>query len=191
MNEKFEISLTDEQVQLTFQAIDELRRDGFLVKDATQKTDNFLVLTPEGKTLVEKQEDPDVHGIRLEQIVVDKELLKGSLEPFNDGNYEQAIFLAYKHIEERVRSYAKADAKDIGVHLITLALHPKDGKLIVPTCKLPAEQEGVYNLFKGAVEFFKNPSSHRTVNYEDRSVALEILAFGDLLLGILATSKVK
>jgi uncharacterized protein (TIGR02391 family) len=189
INRYFKISLTNDEKQICLQAVEELRTGGFLVKDATQMSDAFLVLTSEGKDLVEKQRDPDVHGIRLEQVVSDKELLSQCLAPFDDGNYEAAIFQAYKHIEERVRRAAEATEKDIGVDLITKALHPQNGKLLLAGCKLPAEQEGAYNLFKGAIQFFKNPSSHRTVNYENRNIAIEIIVLAELLLGILSTSQ--
>jgi uncharacterized protein (TIGR02391 family) len=81
--------------------------------------------------------------------------------------------------------------KDYGISLITKALHPDKGVLSIPQCKLPAEQEGVYNLFKGAIAFFKNSSSHRTINYEDPLIAIEIIAFADLLLKILSTAQAK
>jgi len=51
------------------------------------------------------------------------------------------------------------------------------------------EQEGVYNLFKGAIAFFKNPSSHRTINYDNKLVAIEIIALAELLLQILSTAQ--
>lgn len=189
INQYFKVSLTKDEIQLCLQGVEELRTSGFLVKDATQRSDVFLVLTPEGKELVEKQRDPEVQGIRLEQVVSDKELLSQCFTAFNDGNNEAAIFQAYKHVEERVRRAAEAAEKDIGVDLITKALHPQNGKLILPGCKVPAEQEGAYNLFKGAIQFFKNPSSHRTVNYENRNVAIEIIVLAELLLEILSTSQ--
>ena len=79
-------------------------------------------------------------------------------------------------------------ADDYGVVLITKALHPDSGKLKIPTCRLSQEQDGVYNLFKGSIAFFKNPSSHRTVNYNDRMITMKIIALSELLLQILSTA---
>jgi hypothetical protein len=61
--------------------------------------------------------------------------------------------------------------------------------VLTPEGKVPAEQEGAYNLFKGAIQFFKNPSSHRKVNYENRNVAIETIVLAELLPGILSTSQ--
>src|SRR6058998_4278126 len=85
INQYFQVSLTPEQEQLALQEVEELRRDGFLVKDATQRNDNFLAFTHEGKDLVEKQTNPDAHGLRLEQIIRDKNLLAQTRELFNDA----------------------------------------------------------------------------------------------------------
>lgn len=123
--------------------------------------------------------------------MTDKELLHKCLNPFNDGDYETAIFSAYKFVEEKVRTISGASLGDIGVDLMTKALHPERGRLLINTCKLPAEQEGVYNLFKGSIAFFKNPSSHRTVNYEDKIVTIQIISFADLLLKILSLASRK
>lgn len=82
-------------------------------------------------------------------------------------------------------------SSDYGVSLITKALHPDKGVLSIPQCKLPSEQEGVYNLFKGAIAFFKNPSSHRSINYEDPLTAIEIIAFAERLLKLLSTAQTK
>ena len=71
------------------------------------------------------------------------------------------------------------------------AFNPTSGKLVVPTCAVSAEQEGVQSLFRGAISFFKNPSSHRTVDYNDRQVAIQIIAFAELLLDILSKAELR
>lgn len=191
INEYYDILLSEEEMMLTYEAVEELQNDGYLMKDPSQRDPGFLMFTTKGKELVAKQKDPEVHGFRLEELITDKELLHKCLNPFNDGDYEPAIFSAYKFVEEKVRIVSGASLADIGVELMTKALHPERGKLSIKTCKLPAEQEGVYNLFKGSIAFFKNPSSHRTVNYDDRIVTIQIISFADLLLKILSLASRK
>jgi len=189
MNEYWELKMTKEDIQRAYEAIQELKTSGLIVKDATQREEVFQVLTPKGVEFVEKQKDPDVHGLQLEAIIKNPQLLKKCLGAFNDDNYENAIFLAYKLVEETVRNKAELDSSYFGAKLINTALHPDKGKLMIPSCELQHEQEGIYNMFKGAIAFFKNPSSHRTVCYDDRLLTIKIIALADLLLQILSTAQ--
>jgi len=191
INKYYKYTLSDKEVQLTLEAVQELQNSGYLVGDSSQRDDNWLTLTEKGLNLVKSQKEPEIFGVRLEEVVLDQQLLEKCVSLFNDGDYETAIFAAFKHVEERVRTTAEADASDVGVNLMTLALHPQNGKLVIPKCQQPAEQEGVYNLFKGAIQFFKNPSSHRSVDYEKRMETIKIIAFGDLLLEILSSAELK
>jgi len=40
-------------------------------------------------------------------------------------------------------------------------------------------------LFRGAIGTFKNPSSHRAVNYDDPVLAAEVVLLADLLMRLL------
>jgi uncharacterized protein (TIGR02391 family) len=189
MNQYWNMKMTQEDMKKTYEAIQELKTSGFIVKDPTQASDNFQVLTAKGKEIVEKQKDPDIHGLQLEQIIRNPTLLERCLDSFKDDRYEDAIFSAFKLVEEEVRNKAGLGPSDIGEQLMTKSLHHNTGKLTIPSCKLPHEQEGVYNLFKGAIALFKNPSSHRTVDYDDRLAVIQIIAFADLLLKIISTAQ--
>lgn len=191
MNKYYGIKMSREEIQLTMEAIQELEVSGLIVKDATQPSDVFQLLTAKGKEIVERRRDPEIYDLQLEQIIKNDKLLSKCLNNFNDDDFETAIFSAYKLVEEEVRTKAMLEADDLGVVLMTKALHPDNGKLKIPACQLHQEQEGVYNLFKGSIAFFKNPSSHRTVNYDDRLIALKIITLAELLLQILSTAEMR
>ena len=191
MNEYFKMDMTSQEIQLAHEAIQELKNSGLIVQDSTQHDNGFQILTTKGKEIVEKQQDPDIYALRLEEVIKNQDLLFQCLGPFNDGDYEHAVFKAFKFVEEAVRTIAGLSAADIGVDLMSKAFSPSGGRLIIPACALSAEQEGVHSLFRGAIAFFKNPSSHRTVNYENRLVAIQTIVVAELLLSILSTAQLK
>jgi len=191
INEYFKIKMNEEEIQLAQEAIQDLKTSGIIVKDATQHGEVFQVLTQKGKSLVEKSHDPDVHALRLEEVLRNRGLLGVSLDSFNEGDYEIAIFKAFRFVEEQVRAKSGLNAGDIGVDLMTKAFNPAKGILVVPTCAVPAEQEGIMSLFRGAISEFKNPSSHRTVDYNNRIVAIQIIAFAEILLDILSKATLR
>jgi uncharacterized protein (TIGR02391 family) len=99
------------------------------------------------------------------------------------GEYELAAFAAMREVEIRVRELAGASAGDIGVPLMTKAFK-EGGPLRDPSAE-GGEQVAMMALFQGAIGVFKNPTSHRQVDYADPTIASEVVLFADLLLRML------
>lgn len=95
------------------------------------------------------------------------------------GEYEAAAFLVMREVEIRVRDLAGASRGDLGVALMKEAFKP-GGALANPELE-PGEQQATMALFWGAIGVFKNPSSHRQVDFDDPTLASEIILFADLL----------
>lgn len=107
---------------------------------------------------------------------------------FLQGDYEEAVFASFRAVEEQVREQAEMAAGDLGVKLMRLAFRSDGGPLADPAAEA-GEQEAISSLFAGAIGTFKNPSSHRTVNYDDPALAAEAVLLADLLLRILELRK--
>ena len=89
-----------------------------------------------------------------------------------------------KEVEVRVRELAKASPSLLGVKLMQQAFSIERGVLTDPEAD-SGEQVAMMELFKGAIGLFKNPTSHRPVDYDDPTLASEVILFADLLLRLL------
>ena len=119
-------------------------------------------------------------------------LPKASLHPviaervwssFVRGEYDTAVFQAFKEVEVATRSAGSFAATDIGIDLVGKAFNINSGPLA--DMSLPeAERRAMLNLFVGAVGLFKNPGSHRHVALTDANEAAEMIGFASLLMRI-------
>jgi len=91
-----------------------------------------------------------------------------------------------REVEIRVRELSDSEPRDIGVALMRQAFRPEVGPLTDQNAE-KGEQEALSALFAGAIGVFKNPVSHRQVDYEDPTLASEVVLVADLLLRILDT----
>jgi uncharacterized protein (TIGR02391 family) len=103
---------------------------------------------------------------------------------FRSGNAELAVFAAMRQVEVRLRSSAGAGNDVIGVPLARQAFRPDGGPLTDERLER-GEQEAIGHLFAGALGAFKNPTSHRVVDFDDPAVAADIVLLADLLLRLL------
>jgi uncharacterized protein (TIGR02391 family) len=95
---------------------------------------------------------------------------------FSRGDYEQAVFQAFKQVEVRVREAAGLPPEVVGTDLMRRAFETQAGKLTVQA-EPKAERESLAHLFAGAIGRYKNPVSHRDIPAEAReTVALLLLA---------------
>ena len=101
------------------------------------------------------------------------------------GEYELAVFAAMKAVEVRVREMAGLSNSLVGTKLMQVAFGPSEGGQLVDVDAEAGEQVATMELFKGAMGVFKNPSSHRPVDYTDATEAAEIVLLADLLMRIL------
>ena len=159
-----------------------LRGRAFIARTPGQTTDAAIFVTPRGRQAL-------TQGLATVRAV---EHLEAGLHPtleqrvrrqFLLGEYEQAVFVAMKAVEVRVRSLAGFGNDMIGVPLMTKAFR-EGGPLTDPEA-VPGEQVGTMNLFQGAYAVLRNPAGHREVNYDDVTEAAEAVATASLLMRIL------
>jgi uncharacterized protein (TIGR02391 family) len=87
------------------------------------------------------------------------------------GEYEQAIFVAMKAVEVRVRELAQLGDDFFGVDLMTRAFGPTGA--LTDQRAVKGEKEGTRSLFVGAYAVLRKPTGHRDVDYDDIAEAAE------------------
>lgn len=100
------------------------------------------------------------------------------------GDFADAVFIAFRTVEEQVRLAGGYADADIGVPLMRKAFDPANGPLAEQT-QPQAEREALAHLFAGAIGSYKNPHSHRTVTITDHLEAQEMVMLASHLLRII------
>jgi uncharacterized protein (TIGR02391 family) len=165
-----------------------LEREGLIIPHFDETGRDWCLISRRGKRLETRT---DLEDYRKSQILPKEQLhsviaLK-TWSAFLRGDYDTAIFQAFKEVEIAVRDAGGYSASDIGVPLVRKAFHPDTGKLTDYTSD-GGEKQAMSDLFAGAIGSFKSPGSHRgvTVAAED---AAEIIMFASQLMRIVDSRK--
>ena len=147
-----------------------------------QSSSEAIFVTRLGKRVLSEGPDLVKAGQRLDVDL--HSLLAGARSQFLMGEFELAAFAAMREVEIRVRALADADESLIGVRLMRDSFNPETGRLADPALD-SGERVGLMELFAGSIGTFKNPPSHRQVDYEDPTEASEVVLLADLLMRLL------
>ena len=112
------------------------------------------------------------------------EQLRESRTLFRGGKIELGVFAAMREVEVSLRDKSGSSNDLIGVALARQALHPEKGPLADNRLE-KGECQAIADLYAGALGAFKNPTSHRVVDYEDPARAADVIVLADLLLRML------
>jgi len=146
---------------------------------------DWAFITPRGWKVLESQDFSTYKkGYLLPSEGLDPVLVRKVKQAFIRGDYDIAIFQAFKEVEVRVRKKAKLSDKDFGVPLMRKAFGPPAGPLVDKKAG-PGEQSARMELFAGALGTFKNPSSHRDIEFSDPKEAADIIHIANELLRII------
>jgi uncharacterized protein (TIGR02391 family) len=153
--------------------------------DPTQSTDTWWTfITRRGYAALDEPDGPARLAAELRLAVDLHPLIAGRVHrQFLLGEYELAAIAALREVEIRVRALSGASDSDIGVRLMTDAF--REGGRLHDESLDKGESESMMALFRGAIGVFKNPSSHRQVEFSDPTAASEVVLLADLLLRML------
>ena len=168
-----------------------LRSAGLLVEKASS-TGSWFFVSRRGTQITSREDFAAYRKAGL--------LPKGQLHPlisikvypaFMRGEYDTAIFQAFREVEIAVRKAGNFGPNDLGRELMRDAFRPafkKDQSTTIPGALTdvalpPAEQEAMANLFAGAIGLYKNPPSHRHIPTHPEDAA-EVIVFASQLLRI-------
>jgi len=102
---------------------------------------------------------------------------------YHRGKYDTAVLEAMRAVEVAVREAAKLGSGYIGRDLMRTAFAPERGALTDQSAER-GEQQGLGDLFAGAIGTYKNAHSHRRVALDDPDEAAEIILLANHLLRI-------
>ena len=141
-------------------------------------------ITKPVKEPVIEQKDTTESPIQLfDALQLHPRIIKASKSLFNSGHYAEAIFAAFKAINNFTKR--KIDQSLDGKDLMAKAFN--EDKPIIKINKLTTrserdEQEGFRFLFMGAMVGIRNPKAHDDIRQIDPYKTLEYLAFASLLM---------
>lgn len=159
-----------------------LEREGCIAPKPMSQRNYFV--TRRGKELAESQDTSAYRRATL----LPKEFLHPVIaqkvwSAFIRGEYDTAVFQAFKQVEVGVRKKGNFGANELGTQLMRKAFHPDSGPL-TDLNALQAERQALSDLFVGAIGSYKNPHSHRDVTINDPEEAAEMIILASHLLKI-------
>jgi uncharacterized protein (TIGR02391 family) len=157
---------------------------GLIVWDPSQDTEKSFAISRKGRQLL-KDGLPWLRAVQRLDVELVPALERVARPQFLRGDFETAAFAAMKEVEVHVRAKAGLGTgpDEVGVKLMTKAFKP-GGPLFREELE-GGESTAQMNLVQGAIGLFKNPSSHRRVDFTDATEAAEIVLLADLLLRLL------
>lgn len=160
--------------------------EGFLAPTPNENSNDWVRISRRGQKITSIEDFKQYEHIKLlPKKVLDPVLAQKIWASFIRGDFETAIFSAFKEVEIRLRGAAKLSPKDVGVDLARKAFHPDTGLLTDYNNPDRGERQSYSDLFAGALGTFKNPSSHRDVNYDDPVIATGLILHAHTLLQII------
>ena len=165
------------------EAVEWLKNEGLLGDHPDQSHGDFLIITRRGWKL---ETAAAVEAYRKTKLLP-KELLHSTLVDkvwplFSRGDYNTAVFQAFKTLEIAVRYTGKYSEEDCDVELMKKAFNPESGQLTVAT-QADEEKQATLALFAGAMGLYKNPTCHRNLDINAEK-ASEAIIFASHLLKI-------
>ena len=160
-----------------------LEREGLLVENPLVNQGVFFV-SRRGRSL---QTAEDLKALRHADLLPRKflhpHLAPKVWGPYLRGDYDIAVFQAFKEVEVAVRHAGNFPATELGTDLMRKAFDARQGPLSDQN-QPKAEREALAHLFAGAIGSYKNPHhSHRNVSITAEE-AVELILLANHLLRI-------
>jgi hypothetical protein len=125
-------------------------------------------------------------------VIIDEELRSDCAELLEKERfYIHAIRSIGPILEQRLKSTIGGDGQEKfleGVRLVDHALDPDKGTLVIS--EHPAEQAGVQYLFRGAIQFVRNPPAHKKIQYSKQEIWYAMILI-DYLLFLLGQARLR
>ena len=158
-----------------------LLSEGLLVQKADDSHSTSYVLSRKARQLKTAEQ---VEAYRRAR-VLPKEMLHQVIAskaepPFMRGEYDTAVFQAFKEVEVAVRIACGYPESDYGTDLMRKAFHETTGPLTDSNAPV-SERQALAHLFAGAIGSYKNPHSHRNVRIDARETVQMIVLASHLM----------
>jgi uncharacterized protein (TIGR02391 family) len=159
-----------------------LEREVFIARKANDQFGNDYFVTRAGSE-VASAEDFEAHcKASMFPDGLDPVLMRTVKPMFARGDYDTAVFRAFKEVEVRIRKKDSSLDGEFGVDLINKAFGPT-GPLMKSADK--KDRASMREMFVGAFAICRNPSAHREVKFQDPREVVDMVCFANQLLRIL------
>ncbi len=158
-----------------------LLRENLLIP-APGNTAGWVCVSSRGHKAVTKEAfDKYRHAALLPQGMLHPSISATAFSAFLRGQYDIAIFAAFRALENMVREVCKYPSQAVGVKLMRDAFDVKIGPL-TDRALVSGEQEAMSNVYAGVMGLFKNPASHRLNAFSSPEQAVSLVMFANYLI---------
>ncbi len=170
-----------------------LIREGLVVPYPLDARPDWYTFSRKGDTLKTRSQLAEYRQrARMPKELLHTALVHKSWSLYLKGEYDTAVFQAFKEVEVAVRGAGGFKDNDFGPSMIRAAFRPAGntpGGPLHDATEPAAEQEALSNFVAGAYARVRNPTAHRHGVVNDSTEAFEMLVVASHLLRIVERRK--